>query len=238
MTYEFEGKTEKDAIEKAMEELGLERDCFDVEILEAQRGGLFKKSYVKILLHTDDDVKAPKPPRREPRNESKSKPNPHEPADLDEEFEKPIVEFVSVMLERMDCKSSVYVALREKRALVLNIETDADSSAIIIGKKGRTIDALQLLSNLYTSKISKNPRRIFLDCEDYRHHHDDSLVRLALSIASKVRTNKRSYLLDPMNSYDRKIVHQTLEEAGDVETNSEGQGLYKQVRVSYTGDDR
>jgi spoIIIJ-associated protein len=234
MTYEFEGKTEKDAIEKAMEELGLERDCFDVEILEAQRGGLFKKGYVKILLHTDDEAK--KAPKRS--SENKIRQDLHEPAEVDEEFEKPIIEFISTALTNMDCKSSLDVVLREKRTIILNIGTDADSSAIIIGKKGRTLDALQLISNLYASRIRKSPPRILLDCEGYRQHHDDNLVRLALSIASKVRTNKRSYLLDPMNAYDRKIVHQTLEEADDVETNSEGQGLYKQVRVSYVESDR
>jgi spoIIIJ-associated protein len=232
MTYEFEGKTEKDAIEKAMRELGLERDSFDVEILEAQRGGLFKKGYVKIRLHTDDAPEQKKgsgygerPPRRQ------EEPVFDEPAD--EEFEAKMTEFIMTIIRKLDCDGKIRVERREKKKIVFAV--DSKDSAIIIGKKGKTLDALQLLTTLYATKINKSEPKIILDCERYRLHHDESLVRMAWSVAAKVRSTKHSILLEPMNPYDRRLVHSVIAETGDIETNSEGEGLYKQIRVSYRG---
>jgi spoIIIJ-associated protein len=232
MTYEFEGKTEKDAIEKAMQELGLERDSFDVEILEAQRGGLFKKGYVKIRLHTGDEPEQKKPSsygERPPRR--REEPISEEPAD--EEFEAKLAEFVMTMLHKMDCDGKIHAERREKKKISFTV--DSKDSAIIIGKKGKTLDALQLLATLYAGKINKAEPKIILDCEKYRLHHEESLVRLAYSVASKVRSTRHSILLEPMNPYDRRLVHSVISESGDVETNSEGEGLYKQIRVSYRG---
>jgi spoIIIJ-associated protein len=232
MTYEFEGKTEKDAIEKAMQELGLERDSFDVEILEAQRGGLFKKGYVKIRLHTDEEPERKKTGSNEERiPRRRESAAPEEPAD--KEFESKVIDFVTVILERMNCEGTVHVERREK--IKTGFTIDSKDSAIIIGKKGKTLDALQLLTTLYATKIYSAERKISLDCEKYRLHHEETLVRLAYSVAAKVRSTRHSILLEPMNPYDRRLVHSVIAETGDVETNSEGEGLYKQIRVSYRG---
>jgi spoIIIJ-associated protein len=241
MTYEFEGKTEKEAIEKAMMELGLERDCFDVEILEAQRGGIFKKSFVRVRIHTDDGAddtfaganrgggEYNKGGRA--RHDNHAQVQNDEPAD--EEFESKLIEFLSTVLVKMDCAGKVRVIRREKRKLSLTI--DSDDSAILIGKKGKNLDSLQLILNLFAAKIHKNEPKIILDCENYRLHHEESLIRLAYSVAAKVRSSRQSILLEPMNPYDRRLVHSAIGESGDVETNSEGDGLYKQIRVTYRG---
>jgi spoIIIJ-associated protein len=232
MTYDFEGKTEKDAIEKAMQELGLDRDSFDVEILEAQRGGLFKKGFVRIRLHTDNASERPKDigyNGKKARVRQASEPA--EPAD--EKFESAMIEFIAAILEKMGCDGKVRVDRREKKKVTFTVDTK--SSAIVIGKKGKNLDALQLIANLYSVKLARNNPRVILDCEHYRLHHEESLIRLAYSVAAKVRNTRQSILLEPMNPYDRRLVHSTIGESGDIETNSEGEGLYKQIRVSYRG---
>jgi spoIIIJ-associated protein len=257
MTDEFEGKTEKDAIERARMEFGLERDCFDVEILEAQRGGIFKKGYVKVMIHTDDatqgygndEYSSGDRSRNGERNGGRRHDNHNdrrrgggqyadmqsdmgdEPADA--EFESKLIEFISTVLAKMDCQGKVRVVRREKRKITLTI--DSADSAIIIGKKGKNLDALQLLLNLFAAKIQSNDSKIILDCENYRLHHEESLVRLAYSVAAKVRNTRQSILLEPMNPHDRRLVHSAIGESGDIETNSEGEGLFKQIRVSYRG---
>jgi spoIIIJ-associated protein len=230
MTYDFEGKTEKEAIEKAMLELGLERDSFDVEILEVQRGGLFKKSSVRIRLHTDEPVKGA--PRKAERGGTRGgEENPVSEVPPDAELEEKLIAFVSTVLEKMDTAGTVSVLRREKRKLTLDISTP--DSAIVIGKKGRTLDALQLIATLYARQVKKSELRVVLDCEKYRLHHEEALIRLAKSAASRVRSSRHSMLLEPMNPYDRRLIHTTLDRNDDIETRSEGDGLYKQVRILY-----
>ena len=76
---------------------------------------------------------------------------------------------------------------------------------------------------------------MILDSENYRIRREESLVRLAYTVADRVRENRGSILLEPMNPFDRRLIHTTLNDIADVETKSEGEGLYKQVRVFYRG---
>ena len=101
--------------------------------------------------------------------------------------------------------------------------------------KGKNLDALQLLANIYAGHLGHEEVRVILDTENYRIRREESLVRLAYTTADKVRTSRSSVLLEPMNPFERRLIHTTLNEIGDVETKSEGEGLYKQVRVLYKG---
>ena len=242
MTYEFEGRTEKEAIDKAAEELGLEKDGFDVEILEAQRSGLFKKGFVRIKVHTDEPVarKVPSEEKREDESEedalsikeqfNKAVFGDPEPKD---DFERDIIHFVQALIEKMGYSGSVGVLFREPKKIGLKI--DSDHSSILIGKKGKNLDALQLLTNIYAGRIGRDDVRIILDSENYRIRREESLVRLAYTVADRVRESRSSLLLEPMNPFERRLIHTTLNDIADVETKSEGEGLYKQVRVFYKG---
>jgi spoIIIJ-associated protein len=230
MTHDFEGRTEKEAIEKAMLELGLERDNFDVEILEAQRGGIFKKGYVKIRLHTDEAPKSNQTRPRE-RNTVSAGTETESEGVTNSEFEKKLVDFMRNVLEKMGTPGNVIIQNNERRKIVLEIQS-ADS-AIIIGRKGRTLDALQLIATLYAKQIKHTEVRVMIDCEQYRKHHEEKLVRLAWSVAGRVRSQRRSYLMEPMNPSDRRLIHTTLDKESDLETKSEGDGTYKQIRVIY-----
>jgi Predicted RNA-binding protein len=106
---------------------------------------------------------------------------------------------------------------------------------MIIGKKGKNIDALQLLANVYAGKLGRDDVKVILDSENYRIRREESLVRIAYESAEQVRRTGRSLLLEPMNPFERRIVHTTLNDIVDIETKSEGEGLYKQVRVMFRG---
>ncbi len=230
MTYEFEGKTEKEAIERAAAELGLESDQFDVEILETQKNSLFKKGYVRIRVQTDDDLE--KRAVEDDNAFTSSKRIFADPLPQDE-FEKRLVDFISQMIEKMGYEVKVEVMFREEHKI--GIKLNSPSSSILIGRKGKNLDALQLLANVYAGRLGREDVRIILDSENYRIRREESLVRLAYTTADKVRASHNSILLEPMNPFERRLIHTTLNDIGDVETKSEGEGLYKQVRVIYKG---
>jgi spoIIIJ-associated protein len=222
MVQEFEGRSEKEAIEVAARELGLERDAFDVEILEAQSGGIFKKGKVRIRVHAAG-AESPRPARTSPIAEPL-------PAD---EFEAKILEFTKRLVEGMGYTCEVAILFREEKKLGIRI--DSEHASIIIGKKGKNLDALQLLVNVYAGRLGREDTRVILDSENYRIRREESLVRLAYETAEEVRKRRQSVLLEPMNPFERRIIHTTLNDIVDIETKSEGEGLYKQVRVFFRG---
>ena len=149
------------------------------------------------------------------------------------EFEKQVIEFVEGLIEKMGYSGKVRILFREEHKLGLKI--NSEHSSILIGKKGKNLDALQLLVNSYAVRQGREDIKIILDSENYRIRREESLVRLAYTVADRVRENRGSMLLEPMNPFDRRIIHTTLNDIADVETKSEGEGLYKQVRVYYRG---
>lgn len=229
MTYEYEGKTEKEAIEKAAQELGLERDQFDVEILETQKNSLFKKGFVKIRIHTDENTPTAHKDDAEMPAARKVVANPI-PQD---EFEQKLTAFVTEVIQKMGYEVSVDIMFREEHKIGLKLKSEA--SSILIGRKGKNLDALQLLLNVYAGHLGREDMRVILDTENYRIRREESLVRLAYTTADKVRSYRKSVLLEPMNPFERRLIHTTLNDIPDIETKSEGEGLYKQVRVLYKG---
>jgi len=236
MVYEFEGRTEKEAIDCAAEELGLAKDDFDVEIIETQRQGLFKKGHVRIRVHTNKSVSSASANAAagdgEAARQASRQPIFGDPS-AQNEFEQKMVVFVEDLIGHMGYGGKVSVLFREEAKLGLKI--DSEHSSILIGKKGKNLDALQLLANIYAGRLGREDTRIILDTENYRIRREESLVRLAYTVADRVRESRTSILLEPMNPFDRRLIHTTLNDIGDVETKSEGEGLYKQVRVSFRG---
>lgn len=253
MTYEFEGRTEREAIENAAAELGIETDSFDVEILENQAGGLFKKGRVKIRVHTHTAGNSSAAAAgndagdsRDSRADSRGGAHGDEEMEMrmprtlsaaplapEGEFEEQMIAWTVDVIAKMGYEGTVSVLFREERKLGLKI--DSSHASIIIGKKGKNLDALQLLANVYAGRLGREDTRIILDSENYRIRREESLVRMAYDSAEQVRRTGRSILLEPMNPFERRIVHTTLNDIVDVETKSEGEGLYKQVRVMFRG---
>ncbi|MDD3790328.1 MAG: RNA-binding cell elongation regulator Jag/EloR [Sphaerochaetaceae bacterium] len=202
MIREFEGKNEQEAIAKAMEELQVELDEFDIEVVEGSKRGLFKKGNVRIRVRLEDE---------------------------NSDYEEKIITFVETLLEKMGYPSTVKVNYRDNAKLGLEIVSD--DSAIIIGRKGKNLDAIQLLVNVYGGQLNMGTK-IVVDSENYRLRHEENLVKLAFSSAEQVKRSGRSRLLEPMNPFERRLVHTALNTMEGVTTKSEGEGLYKQVRIS------
>ena len=215
MVKEFEGKSEQEAIDRAIADLNLDREEFDVEIVESSRRSLFRKGPVKIRVHIseedlEDDV----------------------PAVPAEGQEEELIQFMTGLMEKMGFPGSVSVSEREARKTILKI--DSEHSGILIGRKGKNLDAIQVLVNVFAAKIGF-PNRVVVDAENYRSRREENLVRMARKSADQVRRNHDSRLLEPMNPFERRIIHTALNDMDDIITKSEGEGLFKQVRIIFRG---
>ena len=223
MQSDFEGRTEQEAIDKAVEELGLERDQFDVEILESSRKGLFKKGNVKIRVYygSDDDSSDD---FDEPAAEVSGICNP----EAESENERKIVDFVETLIQKMGYTGSASISFRRDSKIDISIEST--DSSILIGRKGKNLDAIQLIVNVYAGNLDPD-LKIVVDSENYRMRHEEQIIRNAYKTAEMVKRTGRSRLLDPMNPFERRLVHTALNDVEGVDTKSEGDGLYKQVRI-------
>ena len=238
---EFEGKTEKEAIDKAVEALGLERDEFDVEILENNKPGLFHKGSVKIRVHLNnqndepdelpEDADAEETVDQDVMAENAVEFESSEPLEPVSVFEDKLLDFVEDLIGKMDYPGTAYICYRNENKIRIMIESE--HSGILIGKKGKNLDAIQLLVNVYAGRLKEEPPRIIIDVEKYRERRESNLVKLALRTAEQVRRTKRSKLLEPMNPFERRIIHTALNDMEDIATKSDGEGLLKQVRVIY-----
>ena len=225
---EFEGRTEKEAIDRAIEELGLDRNEIDFEIVEAKKPGiLFRGGKVKIRVHLTEepeDVDGEYPEDEQPTSPVRKAAVP-----ANGEFEEKVIDFTRGLLDRMGFPSEINVNFREEGRLGLDIESDG--SGILIGRQGKTLEALQFIVNLAAGRIGTEQTRIVLDTQDYRSRRERSLIRMANQVAEQVRRSRESQLLEPLNPFERRLIHTSLARYGDIETVSEGDGLYKRIRV-------
>ncbi len=236
---EFEGKNEKEAIDRAIEELGLDRNEIDFEIVEAKKPGiLFRGGKVKIRVHLSEE-------EHEESGEDSALPEEEMPPEAtrrasrgplpaDGEFEEKVIDFTRGLLDRMGFPATVTANFREEGRLGLDIESDG--SGILIGKQGKTLEALQFVVNLAAGRLGDDPTRIVLDTQDYRARRERSLIRMANQVAEQVRRGRDSQLLEPLNPFERRLIHTNLARYGDIETISEGDGLYKRIRVIWRGE--
>ncbi len=211
--HEFEGRTEKEAIANAIEAMGLDEDEIDVEVVKA-RSGLFGGGKVTIRVHVGEE-------------------QPVEDLEPHTEQESDAAGFVSDLLRHMGIEADLRIANREDDRVVL--EMISDDAGILIGRHGATLEAMQLLTNIACGRRHEDGPRVILDTEDYRYRREQSLTRMAMRVARDVQRSGRSQLLEPMNPFERRLVHTTISGVDDVSTESEGDGPYKQVRVTYTG---
>ena len=113
----------------------------------------------------------------------------------------------------------------------LYIDIQGKDSGTIIGKRGQTLDAIQYLTSLVVNKENQNYTRVVVDAENYRSKREKTLENLALKLAGKVARTKRSIKLEPMNPYERKVIHATLQNHPQVTTRSEGKDPYRRVII-------
>lgn len=238
MAYEFEGKTESEAIEHAVESLGMEQSKFDVEVLDQQSGFLGMNRKVRIRVHLHGDAGAA-PAEASPARASAS-PEPTRPrtqssyqAEPENDFEHAIVDYLKTVTDMMGAPCSVQIMYRE--ASKIGLRLDGADNGIIIGRKGQTLDALQTLVNIVGGRVGGDGIKVIVDSENYRGRREESLVRMAQQVADEVKESRSSRLLEPMNPFERRLIHTALNDITDIGTKSEGDGQYKQVRIFFRG---
>lgn len=218
MIQEFEGKTKDEAIDNAISALGLSKEEIDIEIVESKKSLLFfGKNKVKIRVHMGDEEQT-KIDSIENENDHSAK----------------IIDFIKGLLKKMGISGKIVIRGYEPSKLLIDIISP--DSGILIGKKGKTLDSIQLLVNVFAGKNNYEDLKIIVDTENYRKRREKSLVTFAHKIAEQVKRSKGSMLLEAMNPFERRLIHTALNENPNIETISEGDGLYKRVRILYKGN--
>ena len=130
----------------------------------------------------------------------------------------------------MELESTIDITL-DKVSRTMSIDVEGPEMGIIIGKRGQTLDSLQYLVSLFVNKKSEVYIRVKLDTENYRERRRETLENLARNIAFKVKKSRRPFTLEPMNPYERRIIHSTLQSDKFVSTKSEGEEPYRKVVI-------
>lgn len=239
-------KTLDDAITEALIQLGVTSDHLDYEVIEKGSAGFLgigmKQAVIKARRKQEEPVEEPvveeveeKPVKKEVKEfkeEKKEVPKREvELAPVEDATKEACVKFVKDVLAAMDMNDvEVKAEIDEEGAL--SITMDGKNMGILIGKRGQTLDSLQYLTNRVANKMQDGYVRVKLDTEDYRRRRKQTLENLAKNIASKVKRTRRSVSLEPMNPYERRIIHSALQSDSAVSTHSEGEEPYRRVVVT------
>lgn len=142
-----------------------------------------------------------------------------------------IRDFLESVFKAMGLTVTIQIE-KEEDSNVVNVDLKGDDMGVLIGKRGQTLDALQYLTNLAVNKNSEEYVKVKIDTEDYRKRRRETLENLAKNIAYKVKRTKRPVSLEPMNPFERRVIHSTLQNDKFVTTHSEGEEPYRHVVVT------
>lgn len=151
-------------------------------------------------------------------------------AKVEDETIRYVEQFVKDTLKAMDMDVEITSSIDKDGALYVDMK--GENMEILIGKRGQTLDSLQYLTNRVANKHQSGYVRVKLDTENYRARREETLKHLAKNIAHKVKRNRRPVILEPMNPYERRIIHSTLQSDPYVTTHSEGEEPYRKVVVT------
>ena len=181
----------------------------------------------------DRPAKMPKEKKAEEKKEEPVKPAAKEEqvlAEVEEQTIKAVEQFLKDTLKAMDMEVEITSSIDGDGALYVDMK--GERMGILIGKRGQTLDALQYLANRVANKHQAGYVRVKLDTENYRARREETLKHLAKNIAHKVKRNRRPVVLEPMNPYERRIIHSALQSDPYVTTHSEGEDPYRKVVVT------
>lgn len=201
---EVSAKTVSDAITEACQKLGVTSDKLDYEVVEEGSSG-FLGIGAKAAV-----IKA-----------SVKKSSVEEVARV----------FLNDVFQAMNMEVVIAIKYNEEEKS-MDIELSGNEMGVLIGKRGQTLDSLQYLTNRVANKMQDGYVRVKLDTEDYRRRRKETLENLAKNIASKVKRTRRTVELEPMNPYERRIIHSALQSDPAVSTHSEGEEPYRKVVVT------
>jgi spoIIIJ-associated protein len=261
-TLEKAGRTEDDAIKAALEELGLSRDDVSVEIVVRPKSGFFGFGAVHAVVRVSYDDGEPEnsKPKTVVQKETVKK---AEPVKKESPVSKPstlvkkdepsastvsavtdenpvnsdIRSFLSGLFEKMDIEAEMVFSNRDNSSI--DVSLSGNGMGAIIGRRGETLDAIQHLTNYVVNRGRDKRLHINIDAEAYRSKREESLTHLAEKMAEKAIKYKRNMALEPMNSYERHVIHTSLQNYKGVSTASTGEEPNRRVIVIYekTEDD-
>ena len=254
-------KTLDDAITEALIQLGVTSDQLEYEVIEKGSAGFLgigmKQAVIKARrkvvevpeAEIVEDVKSepavmkkeePKTVKKEiaKKETIKKETVKKEPAKKEADLanvESQTIEacekFIYDVLKAMDMTDVKVTSVVDEEG-ALSIDMEGSNMGILIGKRGQTLDSLQYLTNRVANKMQEGYVRVKLDTEDYRRRRKETLENLAKNIASKVKRTRRTVSLEPMNPYERRIIHSELQGDPAVSTHSEGEEPYRRVVVT------
>ncbi|WP_133015133.1 MULTISPECIES: RNA-binding cell elongation regulator Jag/EloR [Clostridia] len=202
-TIEMTGKTVEEALKHALDELKLTKDKVDVEVIDEGSKGLFN-----LIGAKPAKVKVTAKP--DSLDDAKT--------------------FLVSVLNSMDINADIDI---KEENDIIKINLKGPKMGLVIGYRGETLDSLQYLVSLVVNKNHENPyKRVVLDAENYRHKREETLIRVAQKTAYKVKKSGRPYKLEPMNPYERRIIHSALQEYTDINTYSEGEEPFRRIIIS------
>lgn len=261
---EATGKTLDLAIQAGLTKLQMDRDSVSVEVLEQPRSGFFGigavPAKVKLTYEVPDPVpekkpepvpqpkaEAPKAQPKAPKTElpkpqpkaapkpqpemPKPQPVPHTPAP-EGSVEERIETFMKGLMEHMG-SDAIPVATKSGDD-TYSVELQGNSLGMLIGRRGDTLDAIQHITNYAVNHGQGKRVRINVDAENYRKKREESLIRLANKVAGKVSRSRRNITLEPMNAYERHVIHAALQDYPDVTTYSTGTEPGRRIVVAYS----
>lgn len=241
---EVSAKNLSDAITEACQKLGVTSDRLHYDVIEEGSNGFLgigsKPAVIKAAIKEEAEEKAEKPvlskasesvkPEKSTNVLSVSNTNVSTNASADSVEGRAEV-FLNDVFKAMNLEVSVNVKY-DASDRSMDIDLSGDEMGILIGKRGQTLDSLQYLVSLVVNKDSDNYIRVKVDTENYRERRRETLENLAKNIAYKVKRTKRPVSLEPMNPYERRIIHSALQNDRYVTTHSEGDEPFRRVVVT------
>ena len=212
-----EGKTTTEAIEKGLKELNVQKSQVEIKILKNEN----KKSFFSILEPRNDKVKI------------KLKENNEEKKNINEEdfykIKKNISNFLIEFFEKSELKDIKFEIINENENIKVNIT--GDNVNVLIGYRGETLNALQTIVSRIGNKEVEEKYRIILDIEGYRNKRIKALEELAVKVSKTVEKNRKAITLEPMSAFERKIIHNNLQENLNVTTHSIGREPNRKIVI-------
>ena len=200
----IERATVDEAVKAALEEVKVEKEEVTVDVISEPSKGLFG-------LIGNKNAKVKVTVTNGPEEKTK--------------------EFFEILLKKMDIDAEYEVDFSDGVLKVDIVKICEDDKGIIIGKRGRNLDEIQFLLNLIVNKGRENYVRVIFNVEDYRARREETLKKLAKKMADKCRYYRHKIRLEPMNPYERRIIHSALQEENDIMTYSEGEEPYRKVVI-------
>lgn len=259
---EITGKSVEDAFMNAIVELETTSDNIGYDVIDKGSNGIlgFGSRPAKIKAWVKSEVEAEKKAEEEKAAEVKSTEaaapaansdkadvtsdnsgevlsEPHKKMVVTCDVDKVIRDFLDNMFKAMDMDVNIDIKINEEEGCV-NVELGGDEMGLLIGKRGQTLDSIQYLVSLVVNKENEKYMRVKVDTEDYRKRRKETLESLAKNIAYKVKRSKRPVSLEPMNPYERRIIHSALQNDKFVATRSEGEEPFRHVIVYLKNDYR